>query len=141
MSKIPHSEIRSMMDKPCVYCGAVFDWYNLGTGKTPHCDHDHETGEIYGFACPNCNLRAVKNTADKLRKELMELKKKLKRYRITSDNDGHKYFIKIEDEKLFDPWVAYEENYGTRAQTSYSGPDFNENRIDGRFTFTDPRNE
>lgn len=58
------------------------------------------------------------------------------RYRIISDDSGHRYFIKVGEEDLFESWVesAYE-NVG------YEGPDFDERRIDGRFTFTDPRNE
>ena len=59
------------------------------------------------------------------------------RYRIMSDNSGHEYFIKVEDEKLFEAWVEATE----ADETDYEGPDFDENRIDGRFTFTDPRCE
>jgi hypothetical protein len=58
------------------------------------------------------------------------------RYCIWSDDSGHDYFIKVGEEKLFETWVAAAENY----DQDYEGPDFEENRIDGRFTFTDPRN-
>jgi len=61
------------------------------------------------------------------------------RYRILSDESGHEYFIKVEDEGAFDAWVAQEEE--TYADLDYTGPDFEENRINGRFTFTDPRND
>lgn len=62
------------------------------------------------------------------------------RYRIMGDNSGHKYFIPVEQEGMFEAWVKCngEENYADRG---YRGPDFNANRIDGRFTFTDPKNE
>ena len=58
------------------------------------------------------------------------------RYRIIGDDSGHKYFVKVEDVENFHAWCdSFNENVG------YEGPDFNENRIDGRFTFTDPRCE
>lgn len=60
------------------------------------------------------------------------------RYRIIGDDSGHDYFIKVGDEELFESWVKSEEAY---EDVGYEGPDFSENRIDGRFTFTDPRNE
>ena len=61
-----------------------------------------------------------------------------KRYRIVGDNSGHKYFIQVGQEDLFYAWVESEEAY---ENVGYEGPDFNENRIDGNFTFTDPRND
>ena len=65
--------------------------------------------------------------------------KSSKRYKILSDDSGHEYFVLVEQEKLFDEWVAsYEEE---DFDGDYLGPDFNANRIDGRFTFTDPRCE
>jgi hypothetical protein len=60
------------------------------------------------------------------------------RYRIMSDNSGHEYAIKLEDEDAFLVWLIVTED-GDIAD--YDGPDFEENRIDGRFTFIDPRNE
>lgn len=60
------------------------------------------------------------------------------RYRIVGDNSGHEYFIKVEDEEIFEEWVESTEAY---ENVGYEGPDFEDNRIDGRFTFTDPRCE
>lgn len=58
------------------------------------------------------------------------------RYRILGDDSGHQYFIPVEQEKLFELWLkTFDEDW----DSEYEGPDFNENRIDGRFTFTDPR--
>lgn len=55
------------------------------------------------------------------------------RYHILSDGD-HDYFVKVEDDSDFEAWCdSFNENNG------YEGPEFDENRIDGRFTFTDPR--
>lgn len=58
------------------------------------------------------------------------------RYRLLNDDDGHRYFIPVGSESTFRAWVdSSYENVG------YEGPDFSENRIDGRFSFTDPRCE
>ncbi len=73
-----HSVIRSMMGLPCVYCNKSLDWSKLEAGKTPHLDHDHETGEINGFAHPKCNYLALYKDLVKLRKENKELKRELK---------------------------------------------------------------
>ncbi len=59
-----------------------------------------------------------------------------KRYRIIGDDSGHEYFIEVSQEELFEAWV---ESEGSYENIGYEGPDFDENRIDGRFTFTDPR--
>jgi hypothetical protein len=60
------------------------------------------------------------------------------RYCITSDGD-HEYFIEVGMEGEFERWLAAEiENY---ADLGYEGHDYEKNRIDGRFTFTDPRCE
>lgn len=61
------------------------------------------------------------------------------RYRVMADESGHEYFIPVGQEQLFEQWVASTEE--VYADLDYTGPDFNENRIDGHFTFTDPRNE
>ena len=59
------------------------------------------------------------------------------RYRIMGDDSGHDYFIPVGQEKDFEKWVA---SFSDECEDEYyQGPDFQENRIDGRFTFTDPR--
>jgi hypothetical protein len=66
----------------------------------------------------------------------------IQRYRIMSDDSGHEYAIKVEDEDAFYAWVAATESEDIEdAAGYYEGPVFDDNRIDGRFTFTDPRNE
>jgi len=60
------------------------------------------------------------------------------RYRIIGDDSGHDYFIKVQDLELFESWIDSEEAH---EQVGYEGPDFNNNRVDGRLTFTDPRCE
>jgi len=58
------------------------------------------------------------------------------RYRIMGDDSGHDYYVPVELEEKFEEWAnSFEE--GT--EDEYEGPDFQENRIDGHFTFTDPR--
>jgi len=60
------------------------------------------------------------------------------RYFIKSDDSSHKYFIPVDQEEEFEAWVAsFDDPYGEL--TPYTGPDFDANRIDGTFTFTDPR--
>lgn len=59
------------------------------------------------------------------------------RYCIVGDDSGHEYFIPVGQEEAFEEWVEAAENY----DQDYEGPDFEENRIDGHFTFTDPRCE
>jgi hypothetical protein len=71
--------------------------------------------------------------------DLMQPSSLPKRYSIIGDDSGHEYFVLVEQEKEFYEWVAsFEES---NEEKEYNGPDFEENRIDGRFTFTDPRNE
>jgi hypothetical protein len=64
------------------------------------------------------------------------------RFRIKGDGSGHKYFIKVGDEeKVFEAWLeTFEEDWDPEFK-KYDGPDFNDRRIDGRFTFTDPKCE
>jgi hypothetical protein len=71
----PHNTIRQMMEEPCVHCGDPLNWAELGRGKTPHLDHDHETGAVNGFSHHVCNPRALKNEIDKLRADYAALKK------------------------------------------------------------------
>jgi len=56
------------------------------------------------------------------------------RYCIRGDGSGHKYYIRVEEISTFEAWV--DSNYES---TGYEGPDYTTFRIDGRFTFTDPR--
>jgi len=58
------------------------------------------------------------------------------RYRLMSDDSGHRYYIPIGMEKQFERWV---ENEGMPEKDTDT--DFNACRIDGHFTFTDPRCE
>lgn len=61
--------------------------------------------------------------------------KEIQRYQIAGDNSGHDYFIPVGQEALFYQWVDATENY------EESELDFNDCRIEGRFTFTDPKVE
>jgi len=56
------------------------------------------------------------------------------RYEICGDESGHEYFIPVEQVEKFYLWVEASEQ-----DCDYTGPTFEENRIDGTFTFTDPR--
>ena len=58
---------------------------------------------------------------------------KPQRYRIMGDESGHEYYVPVDQEAQFEEWVA--------AEGCHDVLDFDENRIDGRFTFTDPRCE
>ncbi|VVB52912.1 Uncharacterised protein [uncultured archaeon] len=59
------------------------------------------------------------------------------RYKICGDNSGHEYYIKTQDVEKFYEWVESTEDEDKAEM--YTGPDFDEFRIDGNFTFTDPR--
>lgn len=59
------------------------------------------------------------------------------RYTICGDDSGHKYFVKAEDVNDFYTWVESFDIIGSE----YEGPEFTYNRIDGCFTFTDPKCE
>ena len=61
-----------------------------------------------------------------------------KRYSIHSDDSGHEYFVEVGMEGEFEAWLEAETAY---EHVGYEGHDYEKNRIDGRFTFTDPRNE
>lgn len=58
------------------------------------------------------------------------------RYSIHSDDSGHEYFVEVGMEGEFEAWLDSE----SYEFTGYEGHDYEKNRIDGRFTFTDPRN-
>jgi hypothetical protein len=72
----PHATIRQMMEEPCVHCGEALDWTQLGRGKTPHLDHDHETGEVNGFSHQTCNPRALKIVIEKLKADCAQALKR-----------------------------------------------------------------
>ena len=76
----PHFAIRKMMEEPnCVICGKLLTW-EFGRGKTPHLHHNHETGEIYGFACSRCNteeLDALRTVIKRLQTEIIILKEEV----------------------------------------------------------------
>lgn len=73
-STTSHDVIIKMGDKPCVHCGEVFDWSECGPGKTPHLDHDHETGKINGFSHAVCNPQAMKREIERLKRALNDSK-------------------------------------------------------------------
>jgi len=55
-----------------------------------------------------------------------------RRFCIMGDSSGHEYFIPLDQVEQFETWAndVYNDD---------EGPDFDDNRIDGTFTFTDPR--
>ncbi len=58
------------------------------------------------------------------------------RYKIVSDNSGHKYYIPVDKQVEWDAFASINED----DERSWDVPEFAV-RIDGRFTFTDPRCE
>lgn len=63
------------------------------------------------------------------------------RYRIMSDDSGHEYFIPTDEETIFEGWLqTFDDDWDDEFQT-YLGPDYEKNRIDGNFTFSDPKCE
>lgn len=73
----PHSAIRRAMDSDvCVLCGATLQW-KFGLGKTPHLHHDHETGELIGFAHPTCNMPEAKTRMKQLLQENIKLRRRI----------------------------------------------------------------
>lgn len=64
---------------------------------------------------------------------------KPKRYYIDSDGD-HKYFVEVGNEGEFERWLTtFESNEAHEIYYEQCGYDYEKNRIDGHFTFTDPR--
>ena len=68
-------------------------------------------------------------------KDVVYVKEEPRRYAIHSGGD-HKYFVEVGMEGEFEAWIDSE--LGNRL---YDGYDYEKNRIDGHFTFTDPRCE
>jgi len=60
------------------------------------------------------------------------------RYVLCSDGSGHEYFVLVNQQAEFYAWAAFTEKY---EEVGYEGLTFEHSRIDGRFTFTDPRND
>ena len=58
------------------------------------------------------------------------------RYFIGSDNSGHEYFVPVSRREEFDEWAQLPED----DEAGWETPEY-ATRIDGRFTFTDPRCE
>ena len=67
----------------------------------------------------------------------MAKQKPVQRYKICGDDSGHEYFIPVEQVDEFYAWVESTEDYVNH----WEGREFDDNRIDGTFTFTDPRCE
>ena len=62
--------------------------------------------------------------------------KKEQRYQLVSDNDGHEYTIPVEQVEEFYEWLEDEE------RSTYEESDkYEDRRVDGVLTFTDPRAE
>jgi len=70
-----------------------------------------------------------------------------RRYSIQGDDSGHDYFVEVGMEGEFERWVQAEADFddadvpGRHDEIHYDGHNYEENRIDGNFTFTDPRDE
>lgn len=58
------------------------------------------------------------------------------RFKIVGDNSGHDYYIPVERSGEWETFIGLDEN----DEASWDVPDYAV-RIDGRFTFTDPRCE
>jgi hypothetical protein len=81
----PHSAIRAMMEEPnCERCGLPLSWEIFSNATTPHCHHNHQTGEIYGFTHPRCNPNALEIEIDRLKDENALLKAALCRAGIAA---------------------------------------------------------
>jgi hypothetical protein len=72
----PHPVIRQMMEKNCVLCGEPLKW-EFGLGKTPHLHHDHDNGEIFGFAHAKCNPQAGAKEVFRLKLEVKKLQQEV----------------------------------------------------------------
>jgi len=69
----PHEIIRKLMEEPlCVLCKELLDWSSLGAAKTPHLHHNHNTGEMYGFAHHKCNPLALENRIKELEERISQ---------------------------------------------------------------------
>jgi hypothetical protein len=71
-------------------------------------------------------------------KKQIERRYSVARYKIQSDDSGHHYFVEIGMEGQFQDWLLSED---TKDSLYYAmgGYDYDKNRIDGTFSFADPR--
>ena len=60
----------------------------------------------------------------------------MERYFVGSDNSGHEYYVPISKRGEFQAWAELPED----DEAGWEAPEYAK-RIDGRFTFTDPRCE
>ncbi len=86
--------------------------------------------------------RSTQNKKTRLRSGQQSVKPAERRYSIQSDDSGHDYFVEVGNEGEFERWLG--SVYGGIDYEEFledGGYDYEKNRIDGRLTFTDPRNE
>ena len=62
-----------------------------------------------------------------------------RRYTIQGDDSGHAYFVEVGNDGEFERWI--QSDFDCHDEIPYEGHNYEENRIDGRFTFCDPRCE
>ena len=79
-------------------------------------------------------MTVSKSVKSRLLLQAQRLNQPVRRYSIQSDGD-HDYFVEIGMEGEFERWMESFED----PDIEYVGNDYENNRIDGRFTFTDPR--
>lgn len=60
----------------------------------------------------------------------------MERYFISADNSGHKYYVPVSMRGEFQAWAELPED----SEAGWEAPEY-AHRIDGEFTFTDPRCE
>jgi hypothetical protein len=93
--------------------------------------------------CNNCIAKIIDDEEEDMSSKKTSAPKtnKEQRYVLRGDDSGHKYFIPVGQESLFEEWVTSFDSFDVSSNDEYAGPDFESNRIDGHFTFTDPRCE
>jgi hypothetical protein len=87
--------------------------------------------------------RSKQSRPGRLRSGQRSTKPAERRYSIQSDDSGHDYFVEVGNEGEFEQWLQadFDAEESGQDEGYYEGHNYEENRIDGRFTFTDPRNE